>query len=178
MADSDTPRTVLRLLPDAVHQAIAPGTTLLRLETTRSRQGILDGAWWPRSRNVETELPALISVLTEHLGPITRVGLDASAWNGLPTRLVIDDRVVRLDSDPVGDDTVLVTRGDNDHFALLVVPPDTPADAARSAMARAVRAGNTSPAAEILVAVLPAPEGADRPEGPPGPHPGPGPHSG
>ncbi|WSD69370.1 DUF5994 family protein [Streptomyces sp. NBC_01591] len=55
---------------------------------------------------------------------------------------------------PVGDDTVLITRGDNDHFALLVVPPDTTPDAARDAMARAVDAGNVTRAAEILVATL------------------------
>ncbi|GHI88746.1 DUF5994 family protein [Streptomyces xanthophaeus] len=159
MADSDTdagtPRTPPLVLPDAVHEAIKPGTALLRLETTRSREGLLDGAWWPRSRNIETELPALISVLTEYLGPITRVGVDASAWNGLPVRLVIDDRVVHLDSDPVGDDTVLITRGHNDHFALLVVPPDTTADAAREAMARAVRADNITEAAQLLVATTP-----------------------
>lgn len=47
---------------------------------------ILDGAWWPRTRGVETELPSLIRVLTEHLGPITRVGVDASARDGLPAR--------------------------------------------------------------------------------------------
>ncbi|WP_030255622.1 DUF5994 family protein [Streptomyces violens] len=157
MADSDTPQTPLLLLPDAIHQAVKPGVALLRLETTRSRQGVLDGAWWPRTRNIETELPELISVLTEHLGPITRVGLDASAWESLPTRLVIDDRVVHLDSDPVGDDTVLITRGDKDHFALLVVPPDATADAAREAMARAVRADNITPAAQILVATRPDP---------------------
>lgn len=97
-------------------------------------------------------------MLTGHLGPITRVGLDASAWNGLPTRLVIDDQVVHLDSDPVGDDTVLITRGDNDLFALLVVPPDTTADAAREAMARAVRADNITQAAQILIATTPEPE--------------------
>ncbi|MET9885240.1 DUF5994 family protein [Streptomyces sp. NPDC006430] len=159
MADSDTPHTPPLLLPDAIHRAVKPGTALLRLETTRSRQGVLDGAWWPRTRNIESELPALISVLTEHLGPITRVGVDASAWDRLPTRLVIDDRVVHLDSDPVGDDTVLITRGDNDHFALLVVPPDTSADSAREAMARAVRADNVTQAAQILVAT--APERAD-----------------
>ncbi|WP_443068674.1 DUF5994 family protein [Streptomyces sp. NBC_01361] len=28
-----------------------PGTALLRLQTTHSREGILDGAWWPRSRD-------------------------------------------------------------------------------------------------------------------------------
>ncbi|MFF3943143.1 DUF5994 family protein [Streptomyces phaeofaciens] len=158
MTDSDTPRTPPLLLPDAIHQAVKPGTALLRLETTHSREGLLDGAWWPRTRDIETELPALISVLTGHLGPITRVGVDASAWDGLPTRLVIDDQVVRLDSAPVGDDTVLITRGDNDHFVLLVVPPDTTADSAREAMARAVRADNITQAAQILIATTPQPE--------------------
>lgn len=68
---------------------------------------------------------------------------------------MIDDRVVHLDSFPVGDDTVLVTRGDNDHFSLLVVPPDTTADAARTAMARAVHADNITQAAQILIATTP-----------------------
>ncbi|MGW7314491.1 DUF5994 family protein [Streptomyces sp. NPDC054854] len=158
MADSDTPHKLPLLLPDAIHQAIKPGTALLRLETTRSREGLLDGAWWPRTRNIETELPGLISVLIEYLGPITRVGVDASAWNGLPARLVIDEQVVHLDSDPVGDGTVLITRGHNDHFALLVVPPDTTAGAAREAMARAVRADNITQAAQILIATTPEPE--------------------
>ncbi|WP_046777759.1 DUF5994 family protein [Streptomyces yangpuensis] len=160
MADSDTPHTPPLLLPSAIHQAIQPGTALLRLETTQSREGLLDGAWWPRTRDIETELPALISALAGHLGPISRVGVDASAWNGVPTRLVIDDQVVHLDSDPVGDDTVLVTRGHNDHFALLVVPPDTTADAAREAMARAVRADNIAQASQILIATTPGPADA------------------
>ncbi|MFJ3838849.1 DUF5994 family protein [Streptomyces sp. NPDC054904] len=158
MADSDTPHKLPLLLPDAIHQAIEPGTALLRLETTKSREGLLDGAWWPRTRNIETELPGLISVLIEYLGPITRVGVDASAWNGLPARLVIEEQVVHLDSDPVGDGTVLITRGHNDHFALLVVPPETTAGAAREAMARAVRADNITQAAQILIATTPEPE--------------------
>lgn len=161
MAAFDTPVPVpLKLLPDAIHQAVKPGTALLRLETTQSRQGVLDGAWWPRSRDVATELPALITALTGHLGPIMRVGLDATAWRDIPTRLVVDDQVVHLDSDPVGDDTVLITRGHNDHFALLVVPPDTTADAAREAMARAVRADNITQAAQILIAPTPDPADA------------------
>ncbi|MEV4190402.1 DUF5994 family protein [Streptomyces toxytricini] len=151
-----------RLLPDEVHRAVAPGTALLRLETTGARQSLLDGAWWPRSRDVEQELPPLITALTEYLGPLTRVGLDASAWNRIPTRLVVDDRVVHLDSFPVGDDTVLITRGDNDHFSLMVVPPATEPEAARTAMARAVHAGNVIRAADILLAEL------HRPAGPPG----------
>ncbi|MGP3975070.1 DUF5994 family protein [Streptomyces sp. 8N114] len=150
MADSDTPHPP-RLLPDALHHSVKPGTALLRLETTRLREGILDGAWWPRSRDIAAELPRLITKLSRHLGPITRVGLDASAWEELPTRLIIDDRVVHLDSFPVGDDTVLITRGDRDHFSLLVVPPQATPDAARAAMAQAVRADNITTAEQILI---------------------------
>ncbi|MFM9370939.1 DUF5994 family protein [Streptomyces sp. Da 82-17] len=165
MAESDNPRpvpTVRKLLPDEIHQAVKPGATLLRLQTTRSREGALDGAWWPRSRDVDAELPALIRALTAHLGPITRVGLDSAAWTQIPTRLVVDDRVVHLDSFPVGDDTVLITRGGSDHFALLVVPPQADAEAAREAMARAVDAGSAAQATEILLAVLPESTAAEK----------------
>ncbi|MFI1797200.1 DUF5994 family protein [Streptomyces sp. NPDC020379] len=150
MTDSDTPH-LPRLLPDAIHHAVKPGTALVRLETTHERGGILDGAWWPRSRDIGAELPGLITALTEHLGPIARVGLDDSAWEDLPTRLTVGDRIVHIDAFPVGDDTVLITRGDNDHFALLVVPPDAAPDTARTAMAEAVRADNTAQAEQILI---------------------------
>ncbi|MEV5756331.1 DUF5994 family protein [Streptomyces tendae] len=151
MSDPDPPR-VTRLLPDAVHQAVPrPGSAVVRLETTRDRMGALDGAWWPRSRDITGELPSLVSALSEYLGPITRVGLDSDAWDGLPTRMTIDGRVVHIDSFPVGDDTVLITRGANDLFSLLVVPPHTALDAARAAMAAAVRAGSQTPAEQILI---------------------------
>jgi hypothetical protein len=150
MADSDTPHAP-RLLPDAIHHAVRPGTALLRLETKHAREGILDGAWWPRSRDIGAELPSLITALTKHLGPVTRVGLDATAWEELPTRLIVEEQVVHIDSFPVGDDTVLITRGDRDHFSLLVVPPHATTDVARAAMARAVRADNVTPAEQILI---------------------------
>ncbi|MFJ1694580.1 DUF5994 family protein [Streptomyces sp. NPDC088252] len=150
MADSDNP-SVPHLLPDAAHQAVRPGTALLRLVTTHVREQVLDGAWWPRSRDIGAELPGLIAALTEHLGPVLRVGLDAGAWEELPTRLVIDDRVVHIDSFPVGDDTILITRGDQDHFTLLVVPPHATPEAARAAMGRAIQAGNVTRAEQILI---------------------------
>ncbi|MFI8454328.1 DUF5994 family protein [Kitasatospora sp. NPDC085464] len=139
------------LLPERLRQAAKPGTVLLRLATTRSREGALDGAWWPRSRDVGAELPGLVRALTEHLGPVVSVGLDADAWDDVPPRLVIDGRPVHIDRYPVGDDTVIVTRGDRDHFSLLVVPPQAAQEAALAAMARAVEAGGTDSARQILV---------------------------
>ncbi|MDC2953448.1 DUF5994 family protein [Streptomyces gilvifuscus] len=148
---SDSPR-VTPLPPDAaLPQPVEPGTAVVRLETTTDRQGVLDGAWWPRSRDIAAELPALITALTDLLGPVTRVGLDTDAWDELPRRLVVGDRVVRVDSFPVGDDTVLITRGEADHFSLLVVPPHATPEAARAAMAAAVRADNVTRAAQILI---------------------------
>ncbi|MDO0934352.1 DUF5994 family protein [Streptomyces sp. DG2A-72] len=150
MSESDSPR-VTRLLPDAVHQAVRPGTVVVRLETTHERRGVLDGAWWPRSRDIAAELPGLITALTEYLGPVTRVGLDADAWEELPTRMIIEDRVVHIDSSPVGDDTVLITRGEQDLFSLLVIPPHARPDAARAAMAEAVRTDSATQAEQILI---------------------------
>ncbi|MCX5082669.1 DUF5994 family protein [Streptomyces sp. NPDC056121] len=152
MAETDTPHQPPLLLPDAAQQEAKPATAPLRLETTQSREALLDGAWWPRSHNIEAELPTLVTELTSRLGPIARVGLDSAAWEELPTRLIIDDRVVHLDAHEVGDGTALVTRGDGDYFVLLVVPPESDPAAARAAMARAVRDDNITEAAQLLVA--------------------------
>ncbi|MFC9913034.1 DUF5994 family protein [Streptomyces sp. NPDC059862] len=150
MPDPDSPPPA-GFLANGVHESMRPGTALLRLTTTHERGGILDGAWWPRSRNLTAELPGLISALTERLGPITRIGLDSAAWDEMPTRMTIDDRVVHIDVFSVGDDTALVTRGDQDYFSLLVVPPDTPPEAARAAMTEAVRTDNPKQAQQILI---------------------------
>ncbi|GAA2740654.1 hypothetical protein GCM10010440_08600 [Kitasatospora cinereorecta] len=133
-------------------QAAKPGTVLLRLESTQSRESVLDGAWWPRSRDAGAELPGLMRALTEHLGSVVSLGLDAEAWDDVSARLVVDGRSVHIDRYPVGDDTVIVTRGDRDHFSLLVVPPQASREAALAAMARAVEAGGTDSARQILVA--------------------------
>ncbi len=135
---------------EGVHE-LGGGFVVGALGLAHDRRGVLDGAWWPYSRDIAAELPALISALTEYLGPVTRVGLDAGVWDALPTRLLDDDRVVHIDSFPVGDDTALVTRVDQDCFSLLVIPPHATPEAARTAMADAVRAGNITRAEQILI---------------------------
>ncbi|MFI1766082.1 hypothetical protein ACH41H_29050 [Streptomyces sp. NPDC020800] len=77
MADS-APQTPPLLLPDAVHQAVKPGTAVLWLETTSSREGVLDGARWPRTRHIETGLPAAAQTLIAVL-PDPRADHGASA---------------------------------------------------------------------------------------------------
>ncbi|MFI9247990.1 DUF5994 family protein, partial [Streptomyces sp. NPDC053086] len=61
-----------------------PQLQRLVLAPTMSRDGMFDGAWWPRSKHVLAELPDLITALSAHLGRIVRVGLDTSAWYEVP----------------------------------------------------------------------------------------------
>ncbi|MFB6577138.1 DUF5994 family protein [Streptomyces sp. NPDC056402] len=74
-----------------------------RPETTWSREGLLGGARWPRTRDIAPELPACAAQRPDRAPrPDPRAGVDASAWNGLPARPVIDGRVVHLGSDQGG----------------------------------------------------------------------------
>ncbi|NGN69255.1 hypothetical protein G5C51_35885 [Streptomyces sp. A7024] len=140
------------MLTDTGVQSALPGTAVLRLETTSNRTGTLDGAWWPRSRGIEGELPTLLTALTARLGPLARVGLDASAWDDAPRHVDVDGHSVRIDWSAVGDNTMIITRGRHDHFALLVIPPQAGTEAARAAMSMAVQPGQPMSAEHILTA--------------------------
>ncbi|MDQ0582043.1 DUF5994 family protein [Streptomyces rishiriensis] len=155
-----TPMTPARLLADTNREPMVPGIAVLRMETTPKRTGTFDGAWWPRSRDLDSQLSGLLAALTDRLGPLARVGLDAGAWDERPGHLSVDGRTVRIDWSAVGDDTMIVTRGDQDHFMFLVIPPQTAPPLARAAMAMAVRDDNDASAERILTATGVSP--ADR----------------
>jgi hypothetical protein len=142
----------VRLLADTSSEPVLPGTAVLRMETTPQRTGTFDGAWWPRTRDPESQLSGLLIALAARLGPIARVGLDASAWDSAPGRLVVEGHPVRIDWSAASDSTMIVTRGDQDHFLFLVIPPETAPSPARAAMAMAVRDDNAVSAERILAA--------------------------
>jgi uncharacterized protein DUF5994 len=129
------------------------------LEATLSRGGTFDGAWWQRGRDVRAELPGLIRALTGWLGTIVRVGLDLDAWDEAPRRLMVDGHIVHIDWSRAADYTMSATRGSQDHFLLLVIPPQATAPAAAIATRMAVRTGNHAPASDVLAAagITPAP---------------------
>jgi hypothetical protein len=136
----------------ATGQAVPPALRL-RLDPTLARRGILDGGWWPRSRDPDAELPDLIAGLESSLGVITRVALNPDPWDGAPRRLAVDGRRV-----PVGwfqamnAHTICLTRAFQDRFVLLVVPPEATTAAAATAMAMAADAANSARPADLLAA--------------------------
>jgi hypothetical protein len=138
------------------------------LEPTLARDGTLDGAWWPRTTDLHRELPALVTILENQLGPIMRVRLNLAAWDDTPAHLLVRGRFLRVSGFTGTANTIRVIRGDQDGYLLLVVPPDTAAPAATAAMRTAARTGNTLSASEILAhcrapAHIPAPTMRMRP---------------
>jgi hypothetical protein len=125
----------------------------LQLDPTMAGKGVVDGGWWPRSRDPDAELPGLIAGLDSSLGPITRVALNLDAWDTAPRRVAVNGRRVHVGwfrhTDP---DTIGVTRAFQNRVALLVVPPEATTAAAQIAMAMAADGANRAGPADILAA--------------------------
>jgi hypothetical protein len=95
--------------------------------------GYVDGAWWPHSDDLLTELPDLLSVLSVRLGTPARVLYNLDEWATAPRRAALGGHSVRLDGyhrQPRNTLEVLDPRGNR--IALLVVPAQTDPDRAHS----------------------------------------------
>jgi hypothetical protein len=119
---------------------------------------VLERAWWPLSRDVGTELPGLVRALTEHLGPVVSVGLDADAWDDVPAPW--SSTAGRCTS--IGTGSVTTRWSSRGATAITSAcsspPPHAGREAALAAVARAVEADGGDSARQILVATGIGPE--------------------
>ncbi|MET9496930.1 DUF5994 family protein [Streptomyces sp. NPDC006552] len=94
----------------------------------------IDGAWWPRSADLASELPRLLAALPPGWGRITSVLVDEAAWSPFPGRLLVAEQVVRLHRTTTqrSPSTVCLLAPGHGRWDLLVVPPSaTDAEAGR-----------------------------------------------
>lgn len=117
-----------------------------------SGAGFIDAAWWPRSRDLSTELSPLLDVLWTTGREITRITYNLAAWDAAPRRLRIEGRTVRLGgfatSDPL---TVRLSDAwGRERLDLLVIAPGTDPAVAKRALLLAGEADSPYRAAEIL----------------------------
>lgn len=141
--------------PDASHDADRQSRDVLRgpLRLTLSpdvTRGRLHGGWWPRTRDLHTELTDLAAGLPPALGQVVRAVYSPADWDGPP-------REVATDGDPIklgvlaghGDHLVILTTTTR-NLTLLVVPADLSEDHARQAMHLAASPENQASAHDIL----------------------------
>ncbi|MEN1889311.1 DUF5994 family protein [Streptomyces mirabilis] len=94
----------------------------------------IDGAWWPRSPDLTSELPRLLGGLPQSWGQISSVLVDGAVWSPFPARLLVADQVVRLSRTITRHtpSTVCLLAPGRGRWDLLVVPPTaTEAEAMR-----------------------------------------------
>jgi hypothetical protein len=133
---------LIRLVPTSARSA-----QRLYLEPTGAHQGMLDGAWWPRSRNPAVELPGLIMMIDGIRGRVLRLVLSATGWDERPRRLKVAGRTVILDYFGTQPASLLTAICVLSRADLLVIPPSTGRESAHAAMVHAIITGNRRTAA-------------------------------
>jgi Family of unknown function (DUF5994) len=129
-------------------------TLRLKLKPKAPTTGYVDGAWWPRSWDLSTELPALLAVLAIRLGRIHRVSYNLTTWNAAHRRLNIDGHQVRLGGfHTQHPHTIDVIAPNGTRLTLLVLPPATQPATAHQVLMMAGRRDNVDSIDELLAPI-------------------------
>jgi hypothetical protein len=129
----------------------------LRLKPKAPTTGYVDGAWWPRSRDLSTELPTLLAVLAIRPGRIERVSYNLTGWHPAGRRLPIEGGVVRLEGfHAQRPDTVTISGQGRQRLTLLVIPPEAAPAAAHQVLMTASQRGNLDNIEDLLATERPA----------------------
>ncbi|MFB6397420.1 DUF5994 family protein [Polymorphospora lycopeni] len=141
-----------------------PPMARLRLAPSPSRRAILDGGWWPTSRDPVVELCSLVTALTaQRGGVIERIMLQPAAWDRHPCRIGVDGAMVRVGWFTSLDAELVIITGPRDlRIDLAVIAPETAHAVATAAMLAASRPTTTRTAGTLPVPPSPRPRGAVR----------------
>jgi hypothetical protein len=94
--------------------------------------GAVDGAWWPKSLDLKSELPDLLAVFGLWIGAVHRVVYDPSAWLAAPTRLLRHSEMVSLHPYRlVFSDTIYLMGTHSRDAVLFVLQPSSSEEAQR-----------------------------------------------
>ncbi|MFF7937699.1 MULTISPECIES: DUF5994 family protein [unclassified Streptomyces] len=129
--------TLLPTLPPPEPAAVPAAR--LALKTEGASRGLLDGAWWPRTRDLPSELPALTAVLDTLWGRITRVAVNPEHWPVIPRKVPVGGHVVKVGwfTPEIDPHKLLLLSYGTGRWDLLIIPPETGAESASRLMAAA-----------------------------------------
>jgi hypothetical protein len=153
--------TAAPTMSDPARTTPGPSQARLALKPGMPRTGAVDGAWWPHSRDLVAEVPALVAAFPATAGRVQRVGFGRSMWDAVPQRVRgwADGRRIGLDGFAAfAADVVWVATSitGSAPLFLLVVPPDTAPEVADGILRRAGSAENLETPADLLAGSVPA----------------------
>jgi hypothetical protein len=161
--------TLLPPLPQR-EPAAAPAARLA-LKADGISRGLLDGAWWPRSRDLLSELPALTDALDSLWGRITRIAVNPEHWPVIPREVPVNGHIVKVGwfTPEIDPHKLLLLSYGTGRWDLLVVPPGAGAEPAARLMAAASDYDGPALTASALIAAEEARHGALAADQPPNP---------
>lgn len=115
-------------------------------------EAVLDGAWWPRSRDLRQELSSLADHWPHEHGRIARALYSTADWDIAPRRIVSRGSIIPASSFP-DENThkiILTLAGNRRRIEILVIPPDADPPHAEQAFALATDTSNRHTATQIL----------------------------
>ena len=102
------------------------GNLRLRLKPAYRSGGSVQGAWWPRTDQLHTELPLLLVALWPRVGAVDKVIYDELSWAPASLRMEFRGRSVILEGSNTASTNILTVVGEDfGRMVLLVVPPYT-----------------------------------------------------
>jgi hypothetical protein len=123
----------------------------LRLKPAQRSGGFVQGAWWPRSDQLFTELPLLLAALSSRVGTVERVIYDENSWAPASLRMEFRGRSVILEGSRNQSTNTLSVIGEGfGRLVLLVVPPYTNPTRAYTAVMTASNPDDVSSPDELL----------------------------
>ncbi|WP_424887417.1 DUF5994 family protein [Streptomyces sp. XH2] len=120
--------------------------------TPGTAPGLLDGAWWPRSRDLTRELPALAERLDHSWARVSRVTVNPAFWPVIPRKVPVTGHTVHVgwfgnEQDP---HKLLLLSRTADRLDLLIIPPETGPAAAARLMTAATTPGSLLTASRLM----------------------------
>jgi hypothetical protein len=123
----------------------------LRLKPAHRSCGFVQGAWWPRTDQLFTELPPLLAALSPRVGSVDRVIYDETSWAPASLRMEFEGRSIILEGSATTSTNTLSVIGEGfSPLVLLVVPPHTNPTRAYTAVMTASKPDNVSTPEELL----------------------------
>ncbi|WP_329561334.1 DUF5994 family protein [Kitasatospora sp. NBC_01266] len=116
------------------------------------RAGRLDGAWWPRSRDLLLEIPSLAAELEKQWGEVLRITVNPAQWPVIPRRIPVAGHLVHVGwfSEEQDQHMIMVCSYTPRRLELLVVPPATDIVDAARLMARAADPASMRTASALI----------------------------
>ncbi|MCX5262551.1 DUF5994 family protein [Streptomyces sp. NBC_00199] len=138
--------------PTIIEELLPSASARLSLTPPGSAPGLLDGAWWPRSRDLLREIPTLTDALDACWGRITYVTVNPTHWPVIPRKVPVTGHTVHVgwfaaEQDP---NKVILLSYTVGRLDLLVIPPEADPAAVARLMTAATSPGGIRTAGGLM----------------------------